>query len=82
MENLNLVTDIQYQAVKFMCCVSPSRKLSRRIIERVRWEKPPLGKANLNTDGAAIGNSGLVGCGGLTRDENGAWLAGFSRNIG
>ena len=82
MQNLNLVTNIQNQAVEFMCYVSPPRELSRRIIKRVRSEKPPPGWANLNTDGAAIGNPGLAGCGGLTRDENGAWLAGFSRNIG
>ena len=81
MQNLNLVTDIQNQAVEFMCCVSPPRKLSRRIIKRVRWEKPPPGWANLNTNGAAVGNPGLARCGGLIRDENGAWLAGFSRNI-
>ena len=29
-----------------------------------------------------MGSSGLAGCGGLIKDENGAWLAGFSRNIG
>ena len=46
------------------------------------WEKPPPGWAKLNTDGAAVGSSGLAGCGGLIRDENGAWVAGFSRNIG
>ena len=81
MQNLNLVTHIQNQVVEFMCCVSPPRKLSRRIIKRVRWEKPPPGWANHYIDGAAVGNPGLARCGGLTRDENGAWLAGFSRNI-
>ena len=82
MQNLNLVTDIQNQAVEFMCCVSPSRELSCRIVKRVHWEKPPPGWTKLNTDGAVVGNPGLVGCGGLIRDEHGTWLASFSRNIG
>ena len=43
MQNLNLVTDIQNQAMEFMCYVSPPRELSRRIIKRVRSEKPPPG---------------------------------------
>ena len=81
MQNLNLVTDIQNQAVEFMCCVSPLRELSWRIIKRVRWEKPPPGWAKLNTDGVVARNPGLERCGGLIRDEHGAWLVGFSRNI-
>jgi len=56
MQNLNLVVDIQNQAMEFMCCVSPPRALSRHIIKRVWWEKPPPGWAKLNTDGAAAGN--------------------------
>ena len=82
MQNLNLVANIQNKAMEFMYCVSHSRELSRRIIKRVCWEKPPPGWAKLNTDGDAVGSSGLVGCRGLIKDENGAWLAGFSRNIG
>ena len=76
------MADIQNKAVEFMCCVSPSRELSCCIIKRVRWEKPPPGWAKLNTNRAAAGNPGLAGCGVLIRDEHGAWLAGFSRNIG
>ena len=36
----------------------------------------------LNTDGSSLGNLGLVGGGGLIRDENGDWIVGFARNIG
>jgi len=36
----------------------------------------------LNTDGSSMGNPGLVGGGGLIRDENGDWIVGFARNIG
>ena len=47
----------------------------------MRWEKPPLGWAKLNTDGVVARNLGLARCGGLIKDEQGAWLVGFSRNI-
>jgi len=76
------VADIQNKAMEFMYCVSHPRELSCHIIKRVCWEKPPLGWAKLNMDEDAVGSSGLAGCGGLIRDENGAWLVGFSRNIG
>ena len=82
MQNLNLVADIQNKAMEFMYCVSHPRELSRRIIKRVCWEKPPPGWAKLNTDRVTVGSSGLARCGGLIRDENGAWLARFSKNIG
>ena len=49
---------------------------------QVRWERPQAGWACLNTDGAAIGNPGRAGCGGLIRNEHGEWLDGFSRSIG
>ena len=49
---------------------------------QVRWERPQAGWACLNTDGAAVGNPGQVGCGGLIRNEHGEGLDGFSRSIG
>ena len=36
----------------------------------------------MNTDGSSLGNPGLAGDGGLIRDEEGAWVVGFARNIG
>ena len=62
MQNPNLVADIQNKAMEFMCCVLNLRELSRRIIKRVRREKPPPGWAKLNTEGVAMGNSSLAGC--------------------
>ena len=44
--------------------------------------EPQVGWKKLNTDGASKGNPGLAGCGGVVRDENGRWIAGFSRHIG
>ena len=36
----------------------------------------------LNTDGSANGTSGLAGCGGVIRNDEGQWIVGFSKCIG
>ena len=41
-----------------------------------------IAKVKLNTDGSSLGNPGLAGGGGLIRDEEGKWIAGFARKIG
>ena len=48
----------------------------------MRWERPQVGWACLNIDGATIGNPGRAGCSGLIRNERGEWLGGFSRSVG
>ncbi|XP_075669750.1 uncharacterized protein LOC142639464 [Castanea sativa] len=47
----------------------------------VAWRKPPVGWAKLNTDGLALGCPRKAR-GGLIRDHNGEWVAGFSRSLG
>lgn len=76
------MADILNQAMEYVLCVSPPRGLTCHIIKWVRWEKPPHGWVKLNTDGIVTGNPGLVGCGGLLRDEHDTWLARFTRSIG
>lgn len=80
--NPRLAADIIHQTMKFMYCVSSPRGPTRNIVKRVWWERPPGGWSKLNVDGIALGNLGLVGCGGIVRDDHGGWLAGFSRCIG
>ena len=41
-----------------------------------------MGWVKLNIDGAFKGNPGLAGCGGVVRNEDGRWIAGFARRIG
>ena len=36
----------------------------------------------MNTDGVCSELHGLAGCGGLVRNEDGQWVAGFSKRIG
>ena len=80
--NPNLAEEIVNQGMEFLYCAASPRDLTCSIIKRVRWEKPQVGWRKLNTDGASKGNPGLAGCGGVVRDENGRWIAGFSRRIG
>ena len=51
-------------------------------IKQIRWEKPDLGWLKLNTDGSFDDLSGVAGGGGLIRDEQGNWLAGYTRKVG
>ena len=45
------------------------------------WTKPIAGWGKLNTDGSINSASGIVGYGGLIRDSNGQWVAGFAKKI-
>ena len=47
-----------------------------------RWKRLSHGWVKLNTDGSSLGNPGPAGGGGVIRDEEGAWIVGFARNIG
>ncbi|KAK9999984.1 hypothetical protein SO802_019587 [Lithocarpus litseifolius] len=80
--NPRLAADIIAQTREFMYCVCSTRGLTRYIVKEVRWEKPPEGWSKLNTDGSVLGSTGLAGCGGIARDNQGGWVAGFSRRIG
>ncbi|CAI9780517.1 unnamed protein product [Fraxinus pennsylvanica] len=46
----------------------------------ISWKKPLEKEYKLNVDGASKGNPGLVGGGGVLRDSNGTFLAGFSHH--
>ena len=52
------------------------------MVKRIRWERPLQGWKKLNMDGAFNGDIGLVGCGGIVRDERGWWVNGFRKQIG
>ena len=40
------------------------------------------GWKKLTSDGSSMGLHGLAGCGGVVRNDNGQWVAGFSKWIG
>ena len=78
----NLALDIVYQAKEYVHCVTAPRLQSRRVLRSIRWERPDFGWRELNTDGACSEPHGLAGCGGVVRNEDGQWVAGFSKRIG
>jgi len=59
--------------------VCDNRKYSARW---VRWKSGSEGWIILNTDGAAKGNPGPTGAGGVLRGDKGEWLVGFLENLG
>ncbi|KAL4346505.1 hypothetical protein GQ457_17G015550 [Hibiscus cannabinus] len=46
------------------------------------WSLPPVGCLKINVDGARRAIDGVASCGGVIRDSNGIWVAGFSKLIG
>ena len=80
--NQNLSTEIMNQVLEFIYCVHSPRNPVRKLNRGIRWERPPLGWMKLNTDGSWLGGADRAGCGGIVRDDQGEWVAGFSRHIG
>ena len=80
--NQNLALDIVYQAMEYFHCVVAPRMQGRRVLRRIRWECPVQGWKKLNTDGSSNELHGLAGYGGVVRNEDGQWVAGFSKQIG
>ncbi|KAL4329123.1 hypothetical protein AHAS_Ahas13G0268600 [Arachis hypogaea] len=52
-----------------------------KIETNICWECPPEDWMKVNTDGVAKENPGMAGCGGLIRNYQGRWIAGFVANI-
>ena len=49
---------------------------------QVKWLWPPINWFKVNSDGSSLGNPGIVGGGGLIRNENGEWVRGYARAVG
>lgn len=48
----------------------------------MHWRLPPVGKLKFDIDGSSLGNPGLVGCGGILRDDGGNFNFSFSLHLG
>ncbi|CAA7012828.1 unnamed protein product [Microthlaspi erraticum] len=53
-----------------------------RTEQQIAWEPLEGGWLKMNTDGASKGNPGAAAAGGVLSDEVGAWVCGFSLNLG
>jgi len=80
--NQNLPKEIMNQVSEFIYCVQSPRSPNHKISRNLRWERLPTGWKKLNTNGSCLGGSDRAGCGGLVRDEQGKWVADFTRHIG
>ncbi|KAK9991008.1 hypothetical protein SO802_025993 [Lithocarpus litseifolius] len=70
------------QATEFFLCINRPRNNRRMITKHIRWEKPASGWMKLNTDGSFDDLLEVAGEGGLIRDEQGNWVAGYTRRVG
>lgn len=77
-----LAKDITHRVLEFQFYARPFKEAVTRVCKPIRWSKPANGWVKLNMDGSSLGNPGLAGGGGLIRDEEGKWIAGFACRIG
>ena len=80
-QNVNLADEIVNQTFEFIHCMHSPRSPVRMMVKSIRWEKPQEGWMKLNTDESFTGNLGLVGCGGILRDNHGKQISRFSKHI-
>lgn len=57
-------------------------KAPARVNTSIGWDLPPTGWIKLNTEGAFWSTNLKATAGGVLRDHQGVWLAGFSSNLG
>lgn len=67
-------------AVEFLALTNQRTNKDKPTASYVRWEPPNTGY-KLNTDGSSLDNPGKSGIGGVIRDKNGNWVAGFMGNV-
>lgn len=53
-----------------------------RQARRITWRKSIVGTVKLNLDGCSFGNPSPFGSGGVTRDEFGKFMTGFTTKLG
>ena len=70
------------QAIEYVYCVGKSFRTIHVRYSHVKWNRPMEGWCKLNSNGASFGNPGRAGGGGLIQDHRGAWIRGYTRNIG
>jgi hypothetical protein len=54
--------------------------IMRKKLREIQQTSPLSGWIRLSTDGAAKVEVGVAGCGGILRNDNGVWMASFSKH--
>ena len=67
--------------MRFPDCIQTASR-GGKVLPRVEWVMPEVGQLKFNVDGAARGQPGEAGIGGVLRDENGSTRLVFSKSIG
>ena len=78
----SLVYSAVQAAIKFYFLAGTTKRPLDLIPQSINWQTPPYPFLKLNTDGSALDNPGLAGAGGVLRDHQGQWIAGFSMHVG
>lgn len=71
-----------FQTAKELHLALRQKALNIKPTLHISWEAPPSGFMKMNTDGAAQGNPGVAGAGGILRGPDGVWLCGFRAHLG
>ncbi|CAL1412960.1 unnamed protein product [Linum trigynum] len=83
LHSIQLKADLWYKAWCAPLLETSNREPRRsRVTTSIQWNAPQQGWVKLNIDGASAGNPGPAGAGGLIRDAQGRWIAGFVAKIG
>ena len=70
------------RSAEFFAIVPNVPSKPNRIQVQVKWCKPQPGWMKLNTDGSVFGDPKRAGGGGVIRNSEGEWVAGFVRKFG
>nr|POE96236.1 putative ribonuclease h protein [Quercus suber] len=79
--NPDLLLQVESQTREFIYCVASPKLNGTMITKEVKWVRPALGWAKLNTDGSFSAGNGPAGCGGIIRGSDGQWVTGFAMSI-
>ena len=78
----NLKTEIIAKATKFAFLGLDGKTHTHQATIWVKWIASPVNWYKVNLDRSSLGNPGLVGGGGLIKNDKGEWIRGYARAIG
>ena len=77
----NLKVETISKATEFVFLGLENKHHTHQTTIRVKWIAPFMNWYKVNSNGSSLGNPGLAGEGGLTRNDRGEWIRGYVRAI-